>query len=155
MLRRYADILESWKGTKYLDGHSQKGVGVDCVNFVDRVWNELWDMKFPTLPEYPPQVSLHNPHIVVRVGLIMRNRYPIYRIRDPKGFDECPPGTALVGMLKRSGRKWPGHAMLVGPDGKSIWHSIEGSGVAQIGDFAQRWNIARAWVPKEKLCLQD
>jgi cell wall-associated NlpC family hydrolase len=45
--------LQSWKGTKFVDGMAAKGVGVDCVRFAERV---LFNIGAISPVNFPPYV---------------------------------------------------------------------------------------------------
>lgn len=140
--------LRSWEGTKYRDGLCKKGIGVDCVRFVDAVLQEIHGISLPPLPVFPRQASLHSHTAVTRIGLLMQQRFNTRKVRYPSSLDQVSPGTILAAKPRRTARRWAGHVLIVGPYKKSIWHCVEGIGVRSIGGFAHRWEIVRAWIPE-------
>ena len=55
------DILNSWKGTKWIHGQSLKGVGTDCIQFVISAAKELeWLPPDYQSVKYNRDWALHN-----------------------------------------------------------------------------------------------
>ncbi len=55
------NILNSWKGTKWIHGQSLKGVGTDCIQFIISVGKELnWLPSNYKSIKYTRDWALHN-----------------------------------------------------------------------------------------------
>jgi len=118
-------VIDSWEGTRYLDGHAARGVGVDCVRFVDCVLQELFRVKLPPLPILHPETSIHCGREVVRMGLLIRDRFASETIRHPRAC-MLQPGDVVVQRWRTN--RYPGHVGIVDARGK-LWHSTQNSGV--------------------------
>jgi len=131
--RKLGSILESWRDTPYLPGQQAKGAGggVDCVRFVCGVVDELYGFRRAELPRLPQDRSLHDRAGAVKAMKFMRRLYePNLPIED--GVFE--PGDILVVSAPDGG---PGHAMIVGAEPNTLWHST--------GRFVQMTGIGFLW----------
>lgn len=143
--RRMASILDSWRGTPYLDAHDRKGVGVDCVRFVDKVLQELFRISLDPLPKLPAATSLHSPRGVALMTRLMRSRFGCETIRRPTRAD-LEVGDVV--LESDSSRPLGGHALIVGP-GMRLWHSDSEVGVGT-ASWGARATLLRAWRPDGK-----
>lgn len=126
-VERLRSILESWDGTPYLHGQSVKGRGVDCVRFVASVLCEMDRRPLADLKRLPLDTSLHNP-AMARAFFhdLLRTFAPTHRVED----GQMEPGDFIVMRRRERG---PGHAIIVGPDENTVWHSDPGAGVCKTG----------------------
>ena len=59
--KQIIDVLNSWKGTKWIHGQSLKGVGTDCIQFVISAAKELeWLPSDYQSIKYNKDWALHN-----------------------------------------------------------------------------------------------
>jgi len=140
-------ILRSWRvpPTRYIDGQCLKGVGVDCVRFVDAVLQELYGWKLKPLPLLPPDTSAHSAKAVMRIGLLIARRFPNTEFKPPF-LDHLESGDIVVAAW--GNRENEGHVFIIGPNNKP-WHAIQESGVTPT-HFSHHWNLMRMWRPNDK-----
>jgi len=65
-------ILDSWLGTPFRHQASVKGLGVDCINFVAKVLEELKILKWKKdlMPEYAPDWHMHRTQSLLIDGIL-------------------------------------------------------------------------------------
>lgn len=119
-------VLLSWEGTPYMKGQQVKGVGVDCWRFVDAVMAELHGIQHEPLPRIAPDLNLHSSTEVYRLVKLAVGRYP-HRLL--KSHEPVLPGDSVI--VKPSAHAGPGHILVAGVEPNSLWHAINGLGVAR------------------------
>ncbi len=114
---RIDSVLRSWANTPYMAGQRAKGAGVDCLRYVTAALDELTGRSTPAIPNLPQDAALHDP-ILARETMraIIRAYGPARRIDDLT----VEPADVVVTGDPDGG---PGHAMIVGAEPNTIWHS--------------------------------
>jgi len=120
--------LGAWIGTRYASGQRCRGVVADCVGFVFGAIDGLDGRPRAQAPSMPRDVAFHSPEDAERALRALRELYEPVRALGPEALLE--PGDVLVVGPKFGG---PGHAMLVGPEPRTIWHCTPGAGVHRAG----------------------
>lgn len=135
-------ILESWRGTPYLELHSIKGPrgGVDCIRFVASVLSELYRIDPPRLPEIPAEAAFHDGRMVVRVVRAFLARFPLAVRRGPEY------GVGDVLLIDSGAQRWGGHLVIVGHD-RRLWHAESGDGVGTLSPAGVA-KIVRVFTPE-------
>lgn len=135
---RIERVLTSWEGTRYMDGQQQKGLFVDCINFVAGVYDELRGKRRGRVRTIPSDQSLHN-----REGCLAAMRFLIDHceadvVRKADGPLAVEPLDGIV-----VGTTGPGHVLLVGAQNR-LWHATR-EGVRWSGMSVQErvWAVAR------------
>lgn len=101
-----------------------KGRGVDCRYFVVGVLDNLYGTH-PPLPErLPSDTGFHDREKAYRVLNQLAGRWPSRILAQ----DESLQGADII-VVRYGGLSSPSHALIVGGDGKKIWHSASGIGV--------------------------
>lgn len=132
---RLLTILESWRGTAYMEGQSARGVYVDCIHLVSAVLNEM------SGDDYDPG-RLGSGGNIDRASEMLQRAAAHYQATSIP-TDELEPGDVAVADIR--GRL---HCLIVG-DGE-LWHaSILARRVttASFGDYAGR--LVSAWRPNK------
>jgi len=84
------EILDSWKGTQFKHRCNVKQGGVDCLNFVAKVFEELGIIKWrkDLIPEYLPDWHMHDTREQLLEGLMKElNIIPINLNATPMNGD--------------------------------------------------------------------
>jgi hypothetical protein len=145
---RYARVLESWLGTRYMPGQLMKGVGVDCRYFLVGVMDEMYRIPadLPLPPRLDPWIAHHDRDAAVRATRAVMSRWPCSVMRGWT-HDDLEPGDVV--LIRRSTRTLladPGHVMLVGVRPRELWHSDGTSdGVCRTGFGMHMRYAIRAW----------
>lgn len=135
--------MQSWKGTKYSLGQRLKGVGVDCVQFVIAVLDEMYGYE-PIAFRAPSDSAVHDRRFVMASYAFIAHRYPQSVLRGAE------PDTGDVVILRHrnaagAGRRNPGHVGIVGMDRRVLWHADSPVGVCTTSVRAHRDQIVRVW----------
>lgn len=109
-------ILESWKGTPYMEGARSKGVGVDCVRFVVSVFDELAGTS-TDITTLPRDAHLH---AAALSRAAMHQILTLFTPTTPVYDRALLPGDVLVTGPPGGG---PGHAMIVGYETNTLWEA--------------------------------
>lgn len=130
-----------------MPGQQCVGVGVDCVQFVAAVLDELHGLPVQPVPRYAHDMALNNPIMAARVARYLASRYP----NTTEPGDLLEPGDVVVCAL--TANSGPGHVMIVGPDENTAWHSVESIGVTitSVASMVEVWNV---WRSKDKVKWQ-
>jgi len=110
---RLRRILKSWEGTPHMDGQRAKGVGVDCVQFVAAVLDELAGTE-TELKSLPKDTAFHQ-----RDKAVAGMKLFIKHFNGEKVDEPYQPGDVFITGPLSGG---PGHAIILGPD-RGLWHS--------------------------------
>jgi cell wall-associated NlpC family hydrolase len=110
---RIWDVMQSWCGTPYIPGQRSKQSGVDCVQLVAGVLDELYRKGRTNLPRFSPDQSQHGSEPAVAVVKALREAYPCHRVDG----DEVEPGDIIVVRTRcnPSGPPTMGHTMIASP----------------------------------------
>jgi len=119
-------ILKSWEKTPYMEGQCAKGSGVDCIRFISSVLSVLTSSSLP-LETLPSDASLHNRETTQKALKVLRNTFPPNKLHKRKTVQ---PGDVLVTGPPAGG---PGHAMIVGTEPYTLWHTTQRTGVCKTG----------------------
>lgn len=126
---RLGEIIQSWKGTPWLSRQCCKGGGVDCINFVVAVLNEMRGRS------YGPLETKNNAYHKANNGH-WRETYRIIResFGDSAPLHLTDPLVVFPGdvLLIESGRD-TGHVIIVGTRKNTLHHALSGQGVTMIG----------------------
>jgi cell wall-associated NlpC family hydrolase len=120
---KVAEEALSWKGTPFVWGQSQKGVGCDCKGFIAGVARELGR---PEAENFYATFSGYRSDRPVPSDLLMEGMEKTF-----KRVDEIKPGDVL--LLKHNGR--PGHLAIATFNGRAVHTQIS----------------SRAWVKETQL----
>jgi hypothetical protein len=116
---RLSALLAPWRGTPYMCGQQKEGMGVDCVRFVCAVLDDLSRRPRQPVKSLPNDAALHSRGgAIVGMRLIRR----LYMPNDPVRDGILEPGDTVVVQHGEGGG--PGHALIVGPDRGTLWHSV-------------------------------
>lgn len=115
---RLESILQSWKGTPYLQQSMSPGVGVDCVRFACCALDAAYGIERVPTKFYPADQSMHNRKSAMSAMKWIIKRYePNHRVdflNEPiEPFDLVVSGPINGG---------PGHAMIAGVMKPQLWH---------------------------------
>lgn len=114
---RWALIMDSWEGTKYVPGACVKGSGVDCGRWVISCACELRGRSMPALPEIPHDAAFHSPEVAHEARrTILKLMQPVVEIF----HDLLQPADIIVVGPQGGG---PGHTYYVGPQRHQLWHA--------------------------------
>jgi len=119
---RLARILKQWEGTPYGPFRQTKGRSADCVGFICAVLNELYGMPETRL-NMPSDIEFKSRLRAKEAIETIKENYPHIDING----DVLEPGDVVVlgnGVV---------HAMIVGPQKNTIWHTTQGTGVCWSG----------------------
>lgn len=124
---RMRAILQSWEGTPYRLHSNNRVLGVDCVNFVCLVLDELFRrLESSQPPKIAGDLAMHDPE-KARAG--MRELLERYTPWVTVEASQIEPGDVFVTGTKKGG---PGHAMIAGPSPHELWH-VDGKQVCRTG----------------------
>ena len=113
-----ARVLASWDRTPYMAGQQCKKAGVDCVRFVCGCLDELAGIVTP-IHTIPPDTCFHDPETAHAAADKIRSLYlPVQDVDFER--EKVRPGDVLITGPVKGG---PGHAMIVGPEPNTVWHS--------------------------------
>ena len=118
-MRRLRAVLASWDDTPYQHNQQIKGVGVNCSRFLAGVLDEMYRRPTKTvLPDFPADGAMHDRAGAFRALRFFLDHYPNHTDEVVDGW--CEPGDVIVVCPVNGG---PGHAMIVGVDPNTVWHS--------------------------------
>ena len=118
-MRRLRAVLASWDDTPYQHNQQIKGVGVNCSRFLAGVLDEMYRRPTKTvLPDFPADGAMHDRAGAFRALRFFLDHYPNHPDEVVDGW--CEPGDVIVVGPVNGG---PGHAMIVGVDPNTVWHS--------------------------------
>lgn len=151
ILERLEQVLQSWRGTPWLEGQRCKGErgGVDCRYFVAGVLDELYGVDHArALPRVANDIGVNDARAGARAVEAMMALYP--HTINRSGLAE--PGDILIARRGMG----PGHALIVGPRPNVAWHAMRGIGVTTIGPGRlsnlvmriYRMSRKESWTPK-------
>lgn len=122
--KRITDICESWMGTPYMKGQRCKGTGVDCVQFMCGVLDELHNRPLGSteIDRLSPDTGAndHNGIFGERILLQIMKLNPVEKL----GAFCLQPGDILICKLGKGGGG--GHAMVVGGNKNILYHACNG-----------------------------
>lgn len=128
---RLEACLTSWRGTPHRPGQCVPGVGVDCVRFVISVLETMSGRSLSKDVRIPQDASFHNRELALGA---MRIFLESWKDRIDVTGGPYEPGDVLVVGPAAGG---PGHAILVGPEPRTLWHS------SSIGVHKTGWALER------------
>ena len=96
-------------------GLSQKGFGVDCVNFVFGVLDEMYREK-KMRRAYSAAMCMNNPKGAFSA---LRTLLDDYQPNESISNGTVEPGDIIVTSTKVGA---PGHVMIAGPEQSELWH---------------------------------
>ena len=143
---RLMQVLQSWLGTPYMAGQQARGIGVDCVQLVGAVYDELYRLPARTvIPRLPPTIGIHNARAGFRTAKAIRDNFPS---RVARGAI-IEPGDVLIvrGTGLSRGPRLMGHTMIAGVKAFTAFHAVPQVGVT-LG--ATTVEIVRIYRPLEK-----
>ncbi|MCP4612149.1 MAG: hypothetical protein GY845_25925 [Planctomycetes bacterium] len=131
-LDKLASVLQGWLGTPYREGQAVKGVGVDCVRFGVSVACEMANIDMIDVPRDAPLTSTFSPKKAFATVKKIRDQLPMYKQAEIKRITVIYPGDLIIARRGEG----PGHILVVGTKPHSLYHAINGSGVAKTGTSA-------------------
>ena len=130
-VNRLEQFIADWKDTPYLAGQCERGVGVDCLRYIDAALQYSTAQVLAPLPREAQDVALHNPEVVKRVARLMAGRFNMEtkaRLDPPYRPGEvlCVRTKTKIKPLTREEKvlKSPHHVLIVGPTGLLCWHAM-------------------------------
>jgi len=127
------DVLNSWKGTKWIHGQSLKGVGTDCIQFVISAAKELeWLPSDYQSIKYNRDWALHNERSILLEE--------INKVCDEISLNEIQIGDLLIFKFG----KCAGHSGFYIGNNKIIHSKIKAGVVEDVFDvknFHSAWRI--------------
>lgn len=121
-------VIDTWIGTPYMAGQRAKGQGVDCVQFVGGMLDDLYRSAIPSyIPRLPQNSGMHYPRAGFRTALSLRKQFRSSVVRD--GCIE--PGDVIVtrGIMDVATPRLMGHTLIAGAIPWTFVHSINVIGV--------------------------
>lgn len=125
---RIQQVQESWIGTQYMAGQRAKRIGVDCLQLVGGVLDELFRRTTPThIPRLPSTSGLQFKGGGFRTSLAVRKQFPSRIERNGR----IEPGDVIVttSTLDASAPNVMGHLALAGVRPWTFLHAVAGVGV--------------------------
>lgn len=125
---RLLEVCDSWIGTPYLPGQRVKHMGVDCVQLIGGVLDELYRAPVATfIPRQPQNSGPHFPKAGFRTAKAIREQIMSEVARD----GQIEPGDIVVTRGVADPRAWRrlGHVLIAGPRKGTLLHSINHVGV--------------------------
>lgn len=137
-----------WFLTPYMAGQQAVGIGVDCVQLVGALLDDLYHRTDTThIPRLSPDAAIHNAREGFKTIRCLRRSFPSDVVRD------CviEPGDIVVTRAAPdpTGPRRPGHVLIAGPEPFTALHAIKSSGVAMTTLTATR-GIVRVYRPRNK-----
>lgn len=130
-------VIESWKGTKYSHtGICRKGVGTDCVRFVEAVLVETGAIQPITWPKY---VTRNGGPAMLDLLLETLENVPGLECTWEAGDDGIPEPHRGALLVISTGRAHH-HTSIVG-NPPQVWHCLESVAEANYFDSSIRHNL--------------
>lgn len=126
LVLRLAGIARRWENTPYMPGQRVRGVGVDCVQLVAAVYDELCRNRAKTrIPRLPPNSGPHDARAGLRTARAVCGAFGLRLIREPV----IEPGDLLVtrASLDPESPRRMGHALIY-LGGSRCLHAVGESG---------------------------
>jgi cell wall-associated NlpC family hydrolase len=148
-LRALDRVLNEWIGTPYMAGQRAKGMGVDCVQLIAGVLDDLFKPPTPTpVPRLPADSATHDIRSAYRTIHALADAWYVSPVvRD----GTVQPGDVLVTRAtnNRTGPRNPGHAMIVGANPFEVVQATPVLGVHKVHLYACR-PVIRLYRPNRK-----
>lgn len=124
---RLQQVLNRWVGTPYLRGQRVRGMGVDCVQLIAGVLDDLYRSTHPaTIPRLWGDAGVHSERGFAVIHAL-RRAYPSFVVRD--GSIEPGDGVVVRTLPNTHGPRRPGHALIAGIKPGSFLHAASDTGV--------------------------
>lgn len=123
-------VISRWVGTPYMAGQRVRGAGVDCVQFVTAVLDELHRNEKPTfVPRLRPDSAIHDARQGGPTIKALRQGFASQVVRETV----VEPGDVLVvrAIPRSRGPRRMGHVLITGSVPNTLYHAMTGSGVTR------------------------
>ena len=154
--RRRPDIEENlhrellrWLGTPYMAGQRVRGIGVDCVQLIAGIFDNLFRRPSPTpVPRLRADAAIHCPDKGFATVKALLTAFPCDDVDAEKIIE---PGDVLVvrASFDQNGPANLGHCLIAGTETHTAIHAILPNGVCMAGTRAVG-EILKVYRPKEK-----
>lgn len=121
-------VMGAWLGTPYMAGQQVRGLGVDCVQLVGGVLDDLYRSPSPTpIPRLRGDSGIHSLRAGFSTIHAIRQAYKSSVVRD----DTIEPGDILITRATADfrGPLRPGHAMVAAVRPGIVLHAVPGGDV--------------------------
>ena len=137
--------IESWVGTPWMAGQCMRGVGVDCVRFVDAVLCQVRGVTIEPAQRFPQNMPLADREGAMAAAHIMLRRHPNRKRIDGEPIE---PGDVLI--CRRGAMDSPGHVLIAGVDARTAWHAVAGAGVCMTSIAAHHQHVLWSVRPTDR-----
>lgn len=134
-VERFAKELDTWRGTPFLDQHAIKGVGADCVRWVEAV-----NVNMGACPpiQFPVYATFGDAAILAQLTDMLRRVPNLQQVYGNASAPGTTPETSVLiagDILCFSTGKALHHLAMIGPKPPELWHSIKAGGSMKDGKF--------------------
>lgn len=121
-------VINSWMGTGYMAGQQAKKMGVDCVQFVGGILDELYRQPKTHIPRLPQNAGIHSEGAGTATILALRKGIPSIEVAD----NWIEPGDVIVtrGTMNMRAHPFAGHTLLAGCLKGTAVHAVPSAGVS-------------------------
>jgi cell wall-associated NlpC family hydrolase len=139
-IQKLLDVLQSWKGTPFMDHVARKGVGADCVQFVLAVLIECGQM--PKI-EWPRYTIRHG-------GQKMADAWIEWVNKRSAGIEVSVDSLQAGDVILFSNLKIGNHVAIISQQ-PYFWHALIRYGVIEntLKDETYRRAVHKVWRPAE------
>lgn len=119
-------VFRRWTGTPYLAGHRVRGVGVDCIQLMVGLLDDLYLKQTPTPLNRNVRAATYSDRESASLDATIRGSFNCDIIRD----GSIEPGDLVLtrDSVNSKGPRVPGHVMMVGPSRGTAFHASRSSG---------------------------
>lgn len=150
---RIWEVMERWENTPYMAGMRTLKSGVDCVQLVAGVLDELYRFESRTeVPRMSPDASEHSDMPGQKVVAALRRGYPCEQVPITKlEVNEIEPGDIIVVKARHTngGPERYGHTMIASPRQGVALEAVPVAGV-QFGCVEATTGILAVYRMQEK-----
>jgi cell wall-associated NlpC family hydrolase len=127
-LKRLEFVLRRWDRTPYMAGQRCRGIGVDCVQFVTAVLDELHGVS-TKVPRLRPDSAVHDGRQALPTIKAIRAGFESVVVRD----STIEPGDVIVVRATPfpSGPRRYGHVLIAGWEVGTLFHAASPTGVSK------------------------
>lgn len=148
-MTRLLDTMEDWRGTPYRADCRLKGIGVNCINFLAAIMDEMYSVSVPTpVLSFPETASLHSREPGQKaIRELLQAWYGSDKV-DRAGPFRC--GDVLIHRASTTDhpRAGAGHvAIYCNP---WVYHALPGLGVTRTWIKHLRHDIIKAYRPRRQ-----
>lgn len=122
-------VCREWMDTPYVPGQKEKGCGVDCIQFLSGVMEEVTG-KAVDVPRLPPHVALHSLRSAVSTVHTLTKGFGFRRHRG-----SLESGDVIVFRISMNRSSNLGHCGIVALDSRLVYHAFPRVGVVLTGIY--------------------